>query len=345
MNQDDIILRHAVVHILDQQVGMPVLSDKELEQNEELNAFIRKHIYRIFSSDDMKQCVFYEEEAPEEETQEGFHFYSLVKQFSEEKLVDFSKKAAVGLYAIMRQYIDIPAADFMTVTYQYQSKLYLALLKLNYKEGYIHQTYHEEDSNDYYNHIFLQRTLLPSSKLSEAVIIDLSDYSVRIVEKKYEINGEKENYLSERYLKCHAKMSSKSKMAVVSKAVEQINKKYYPDSVEKTIESKNAIIQDIQQTGSVHVEEISEKLYGNVPEIRQEFEEKLDKYHMKEAQVEPQSESTYKKFQKQYLKTDTGIEINIPMEQFEHPENVEFITNPDGTISVLIKNINHLTSR
>lgn len=340
MNQDDIILRHAIVHILDQQVGMPVLSDKELEQNEELNEFIRRHIYRIFSSDDMKQCIFSEEETSEE----GFQFYPLVKQFTEEGLVEFSKKAAVGLYQIMLQYIDIPAADFLTVTYQYQSGLYLALLKLNYKTGYIHQTYHEEEQ-DYYNHIFLQRTLLPSSKLSEAVIIDLSDYSVRVVEKKYELNGEKENYLSERYLKCHAKMSQKSKLSIVSKAVEQINKKYYPDSVEKKMETKRAILREIKENGSVHVDTISEEMYANEPEIQKEFEEKLEKYHMKEEQVAPQSEATYKKFQKQYLKTDTGIEINIPMEQFEHPNNVEFLTNPDGTISLLIKNINHLTSR
>ena len=37
------------------------------------------------------------------------------------------------------------------------------------------------------------------------------------------------------------------------------------------------------------------------------------------------------------LETDTGIEIKIPMEEYKDPDKVEFITNPDGTISVLIK--------
>ena len=71
----------------------------------------------------------------------------------------------------------------------------------------------------------------------------------------------------------------------------------------------------------------------------------MEKYHMVKAEVKPQSEQTTKKFEKQYLKTDTGIEINIPMEQYQDIDQVEFITNADGTISVLIKNINKIMTK
>ena len=74
-------------------------------------------------------------------------------------------------------------------------------------------------------------------------------------------------------------------------------------------------------------------------------QEKLEKYNMEKEVVRPKSEATIKKFQKQPLTTDTGIEITIPMEEYKDPEKVEFITNPDGTISVLIKNIGHLSTR
>ena len=57
------------------------------------------------------------------------------------------------------------------------------------------------------------------------------------------------------------------------------------------------------------------------------------------------NEQTIKKFQKQKLYTDTGIEITIPMEEYRNPDHVEFITNMDGTISVLIKNIGMLSSK
>ena len=66
---------------------------------------------------------------------------------------------------------------------------------------------------------------------------------------------------------------------------------------------------------------------------------------MEKAEVKPQSIATTKKFEKQFLKTDTGIEINIPMEQYQDINQVEFISNPDGTISVMIKNINKISTR
>ena len=89
--------------------------------------------------------------------------------------------------------------------------------------------------------------------------------------------------------------------------------------------------------------EIYLRLHGK-PEMQKEFEEKLEKYNLQEAKIEPQNKSTVKKFEKQCLKTDTGIEITIPMDQYGNNDNVEFFTNPDGTISVMIKNIGKLTS-
>ena len=173
----------------------------------------------------------------------------------------------------------------------------------------------------------------------------MEDYEVKIIEKKYEVNGEKCNYLSELYLRCKASMSSKSKMDIVTRAVEQVNKKHYSEEPVKQMEAKRIIKEEIEQNGSVNVEKISEKIYGQVPEIKEEFDAKMEKYHMEKAEVKPQSEKTTKKFEKQFLKTDTGIEINIPMEQYRDINQVEFITNPDGTISVLIKNINKILTR
>ena len=43
--------------------------------------------------------------------------------------------------------------------------------------------------------------------------------------------------------------------------------------------------------------------------------------------------------------TDEGIEINIPYEMLSNREKVEFITNPDGTISIMLKNIDNITDK
>lgn len=336
MQQDDIIIRKGIVHILDGELGYPVFSEEELELSPDINDFFRGHIYKLLSGDELKKCYFSEEES---------EIYRIVKEFKEEELIDTSKKFASALYDIMNANISIPSGDLAIITFQAQGTMYLALLKMNYKESYVHMTQNQETGN--VNQIICYQSTLPatSSKLAEAVIINLADYSVQIVEKKYEINGSKVNYLSELYLKCKASMSSKSKLSIVTKAVEQVNKKHYAEEPVKQMEAKSIIKKEIENTGSLNVERISEKIYGNAPEIKEEFDAKMEKYHMEKAEVTPQSEKTTKKFEKQYLKTDTGIEINIPMEQYQDAGQVEFITNPDGTISVLIKNINKITTR
>ena len=336
MERDEIIIRRAIIHILDSAVGMPVLSDTLLELSEEMNDFLRGHIYKIASGDDCKKCNFDKDQSS---------IYSILSSFNEEDLVTISQQIADNLYSIMNQNIDIPAADLFVVTYQCNSQIHLAILKMNYKEFYVHYTQNVDAMNIV--DIIKQTAALPGmgSRLSEAALINLSDFTMVIVEKKYDINGVKANYFSEMFLKCSTQMSSKTKLAIVTKAVEQVNKKYYEDDFDKQMLAKSLIHNDIIEQGSIVPETIGDKLFGEIPEIKEEFIEKLEKYNLVTQEVTPQNKLTTKKFEKQFLTTDSGIEINIPMEEYNNKENVEFITNPDGSISVLIKNINKITSK
>ena len=75
------------------------------------------------------------------------------------------------------------------------------------------------------NDIVKQRVMpTDSAKLTEAVIIDLTEYKVRLVEKKYEmLNGDKINYLSERFLQCYADLAPKKKFQILNKVINDIN--------------------------------------------------------------------------------------------------------------------------
>lgn len=337
MERDDIIIRNAIVHILDSTIGMPVLSDYLLELGPELNDFLRGHIYKIASSDDAKNCIFNQEES---------YVYRCIENFTEENLIPVSKEIASYLYGIMNGNISITPADLFVVTYQESSTMFLALLKMNYKESYIHYATNGDEGN--YNDIIKQKVTLPteSTKLSEAALINLSDFSLQVVEKKYEINGTKTDYLSQIFLQCHTKLSQKAKLGILAKAAKEINQKYFEEDFDKQMETKAIIHQEYMEQGTISVETVCEKLFQDqAPEIREEFTEKLEKYNLQTEEVRPQNKQTTKKFEKQYLTTDTGIEINIPMEQYLEKKNIEFINNPDGTISVLIKNISRIISK
>ena len=336
MKSEDMILKAAIVHILDSSVGIPVLSDQSMEVGPDFSDFLKAHIEKITESDDVKHCTF----------AEGSEVKELLQNCTPDNFVETSKQLAERLYDIMNANIDIPAADVAMTVFGCKGKDYLAFLKMNYKTSYTHQTRETDGGNS--NEIILQRALLPGQgqRLSEAFVLDLSDGSLILAEKKYEVNGEKCFYVSELVLECRAPLSQKSKLDIVTRAVDQVAKKYYGDEdAQKKMEIKDIICNELEEQGEIKVSELREKVFPGSPEMLEELDEKLDRYNLSYETVAPKNEQTIKKFQKQKLYTDTGIEITIPMEEYRNPDHVEFITNMDGTISVLIKNIGMLSSK
>lgn len=336
--KEEIRIKQVIVHIMDATVGMPVLSDTVIEFGSELADFLKEHIARIASGDDCKQCEFYKDQS---------EIYQLLKDYEDEDFIGVSRQIAQQLYDIMNSNVDIPSADLVVVRFRADEQEYLALLKMNFKTSYTHRTLSNEEGNS--NEIISYRSILPteSQRLVEAAIISLKSLSVSLIEKKYEVNGEKTNYFSYLFLKCSSHMSHKSKLSLVTKAVESVQKEHYNEceQYEAHMKAKSIIQEQLEEAGGFVVEEIAEKIFEEQPDMQASFQEKIEKYDLVKEEVLPQSENTIRKYQKQHLLTDTGIEIKIPMDQYKDSRNVEFITNPDGTVSVLIKNIGHLEAK
>lgn len=336
MNRDDVIIKKAIVHILDAAIGVPALSDRELECGPDLYDFFRAHIEKVTQNDDLKNCSFYDDSEIKEE----------LEAFTEEQFIEFSQKLALLLYSIMNANIDIPSADLAVLLFRYEEQDYLGLLKMNYKSSYTHYTYSDDGANT--NSMILAKALLPSlgQRLNEAVVIDLSTLNLQLLERKYEINGAKAYYLSENFLKCHTRLSQKTRLNIVARAVEQVDHKYFEDdNIERKMEVKKVLCEAFEEQGSLDVGEVTQKLYADNEDMRNDFVEKIDKYNIAEEVIRPVNRQTVKKFERQYIKTDTGIEISIPSEQYNNSESIEFLTNPDGSLSVLIKNIGQLTGK
>ncbi|MCI5994627.1 MAG: nucleoid-associated protein [Blautia sp.] len=338
MEHEEIRIERSIIHILDSSIGMPVLSDAELDHGSDFGDFLKGHIHRIAGSDEIKNCSFDREES---------EIYPLLMEWDAEKFVEVSRQIAEKLYAIMNANIAIPAADLLVVLYSVEQHPYLALLKMNYKTSYTHRTQSDPWGNN--NDVIMYKAILPGEKqkLQEAALIDLEDFSIRLLEKKYEVNGVKTNYFSTLFLKCRGSMSPKTKLAIVDRAVADVQRKYFGESeqFEIRMETKSIINQELEEKGSLDVPTVIDRIFRDKTEMKEEVQEKLEKWNITDAPVEPRNPATTRKFEKQHLMTDTGIEIKIPMEAYNNKDTIEFITNPDGTISVLIKNIGSIESR
>ena len=201
IQKDDIIIRKGILHILDSHTGYLGLSSQLLEMGPDLMEFVRGHIFKIMESDDAKRCQFNGSVSP------VLSLLESMEESDDESFIEATRVLGENLFDIMCDSVTIPAADLLCVTFQVQSVIHIALLKMNYKVTYVHREEEDAEAND----IVKQRVMpTDSAKLTEAVIIDLTEYKVRLVEKKYEmLNGDKINYLSERFLQCYADLAPK----------------------------------------------------------------------------------------------------------------------------------------
>ena len=115
MKSEDMILKAAIVHILDSSVGIPVLSDQSMEVGPDFSDFLKAHIEKITESDDVKHCTF----------AEGSEVKELLQNCTPDNFVETSKQLAERLYDIMNANIDIPAADVAMTVFGCKGKDYL----------------------------------------------------------------------------------------------------------------------------------------------------------------------------------------------------------------------------
>ena len=372
--KDDIVIRKAILHILDTTHGECILSNTILDPGPDLHDFIRNHIYKIVSSDDTKNCEFDPEYSP---------IYSILETWDESdetSFIETRQAIANKLYIAMGEGLDIPAADLLFVTFQAEGTIYLALLKMNYKDSYthevtidssyeLHKTVDAEDNiipasasdEDVANTmdnitdttsdtpvintgIIKTHSLLPSatSRIPEAVIINLSDYHIKLLEKRYEINGEKAFYLSENFLVCRTSIPPKKKLNILTRVINNISNKYDGADLKTKMDTKSALQKEYVDRQSFDVEEIGNKLFGKSPEKKSEFDEKMEQYDLQYDNFTVTNESTVKKLEKQVMVTDSGIEISIPMETYNKLANFEVQTDVTGKSTIIIRNIDNL---
>lgn len=334
LQRDDIIIRKGIIHILDSNNGYLGLSNDLLDMGPDLMEFVRGHIFKILDSDDTKKSKFDGSLSP---------IPALLEEMQEKEddsFIQASRLLAESLFDIMCDSITIPAADLVVVSFQLHSVVYLALLKMNYKETYIHK-----EAENEVNDIVKQRIMpMGGAKLTEAVIVDLLEYKVQLVEKKFEmLTGDKINYISERFLKCHADLAPKKKFQILNKTITDINNRYYGTGLKDRIDIKSKLREEFAEKNEFRVNEIGDRIFGDDAEKKSFFDYQMERYDMQYDKFTVGKENTVRGLEYITIETDAGIEIKIPMEEYNTKANVEIVEEPGGGSTIVIRNIEQAT--
>jgi nucleoid-associated protein YejK len=332
----DIKIKRIIVHILDMDLDMPLLSDEEHPRDSDIADFIEGHLAKAFSDDNLRSASF------KDESKLLDIFQGLLE--NKDNYIGYTSEIAKMLYDVIIHYPDIPSGDLVCTLFDVDGAPYFGILKFNYKNSFIHYVNMMDDKK--VNSIIKQRTTLPgeTQKVDECVLVNLNDYSMKVIEKKYDINGEEIYYLSSMFLDSISQMSKKEKVKVFKKAVDNFGKKHLKDDMEAAGNFAAAITECIEKNEVIDIGMVAENTFKKSPEMKQEFIEHIERTGIEEKELAVDKEIADKVFKKHKIKTDSGIEISLPYDFFKDRERMEFINNPDGTISIMIKNVNKIVN-
>lgn len=326
----EIQIKDVILHILDSNSKYPVFSQDKLNLDDErIYNFISKHMGRIFIDQDVKMG----------KVESDSEIANLIKKV-EDDFIKGSISISEKLYKIMKKYPEIPSGDFLVGKVDFEENKYLILIKFNYREGYTHYVDYGEEGT--LNKIIVNKVMLPSElqRNMEIAAINLDDLSLRIIEKEYTIEEEKCLYFSQSFLESKTDLSTKESIRVIRNLAKEITKEYYADDFDKVSSIKEAIYEDLDR-GEIEIENVASKIFRESSEIKNEYLDRVEEAGVKK-KVDVEGIKPEKRLTVHKLKMDNGISLDIPVELYRNKDIVEFMNNPDGTISIIIKNIDKM---
>ncbi len=326
----EIIIHQAILHVLDTTLDAPVLSGGGMELTAEKTAYLQNHIEKLLASDEIRQCRPLPDSAFRNELEHNQDF------------IDLSCRIAGVLFDYMHAHTTIPGADLAVVDFTRDGAPWLGILKLNYKNGYTHYTETVEGAP--VNSIIQQRACLPtqSGKVEEGALVNLTDYSMRLLEKKYDIDGHKEFYLSSVVFQYTQAEPEKKKLQAIQEAAAQAVKDAYEDEPHADAQVAMLIAnQASDNDNQVSVEQVRQQLAEEYPLAAVPFDDYVEKSEVLEEAAAPVTvtPARIRRMESRSIRTANGIEVKIPTELLNSDSELEFLHDPDGSVSLLIKNV------
>lgn len=323
-----ILFDQTIIHLLDLTQGMPVLSAGPTVLNDEIEAYITTYLTDLFDSHSISHAIFEETSTWGQTLQtNSLDFYT------------FSCDLARQFYAYMQTLETIPSGDLVLTKFKRDQIPYLAFFKLNYKEAYTHVV--DQDVSGPVNQIIKHKTIFPetSSKIQEAALINLETYEILL------LDGHKEKYLHT-LLGTTTSLSTKQKIKVIEKVITETIEENFDNKLEALSFAKTNLAKSIDHTSSILVNEVLEETFGEHEHLKEACLNTFQEQGITEEAIPiPHAEKVGRKYTSHKLKTSTGIELKLPTEMLHDSSKIEFINNPDGTLSIILKNIGSVVSK
>lgn len=326
-----------ILHVLDCEHNTCIPSTACMQDlHPEIEKMLLSKIEKVFRSNLRKNGKL----------QEGNTITTWIQQYKQQELSfeAYSHHIANHIFEQKMKYAIYHSSDCIIASILREGRRYLFVLDNAYVQGITHHL--QQNEKGLINEIITHQTLLSANLLKQdcAFVVELSDESLLCVEQKVEIEGEKRYFFADILLGSKIAPSYKESVACLSKITEAISDKYALDEVEIIPKMKSLVVDNVEKQKPISIDEVANILFNDQSLVKDDFKEEMKKQGIPDT-IDVEHVKPAKSERVQKIKTDKGIEIIIPIDYMNSKEFVEFKNQPDGTISIQLKNITHITSK
>ncbi len=329
-------IENLVLHIVDPTIGSAIISEEEHPEVDEIYEYLEEHFEKSFSDIDIKEL----------DKIGNDNLLKLINDFKENNLsfLELTEEIAENLYRLFAT-AEQDGFDLVCAKFTQDRENYFGIFLLNYRTSYIHTIDNIDDKS--INRILRQNTALPNKgqKINEFIIFNLEEENILLKEKRYNIDGDRDFILSTYLLKTSMPLSPKDKIDIVNKTTKMIVKDFYNDDVNKLAEINSILIENVEETGRINLDNVSHKAFENNYEVQAAYMEEIEKKGVYEKDIDVDEGLLGRLPKTQRIVLDDGFEIRIPIEYLNNKDKVEFIVNENGSISIILKNLKELQNK
>ena len=349
-------VNHAIVHVCDFESCVNVFSTSEVNLiDRKTKSYVGKTCRKALGSIENRRGTFLE----------GSGFAAKLNEYFASGLnfVDFSVEVANFLAQELGhmenpESVDILVADFedeapkpssdaseeeLEASYQAQGKRYVGIFFLPVQPAFMHEAGQGELGpcvDIARHHAILPK---PSQKLSTYCLIERESLQILFVDKEREISGEQCLLIPDKLLECESEASTKEVVDTAVRIAEEVATEHGANAAVAASKAKAYVNQNADENEYLAPWDMADEVFED-ENMKQAFDAALTAEHVPEKVPVKKSAAT-RLARNHKIRTNTGIEITFPSEYSDNPDFIEFLSMPNGLISIELKNISNIENR
>ncbi len=332
-----ITLHKSILHIFDFTSGVSVLSEETLDVDSfSVATFLSQHIEKSYNETNLQFGTFLDASKLKEQI--------LDYRADQLDFIPFARSIGERMEAYISKAENLVSTDIIVCDFTVDEKRLIGIFECTNRVGFTHQIVQENDtikSNIIHHYAILPH---PPQKLSACAFIDLTSLDIRFSDKKRSINGEDTLVLADLVLECISSISPKESVKLVNSVARKVAEKHGQSAMLAVSKAKSFVVEHLDEENGLDAIKISQDIFRASPMMQEEFVKEVKEAGLPQV-VKVDKAAAVKSAKNHKIKTDTGVEILVPVEYFQNKDYIEFTNNSDGTLSITVKKIGKITDR